>query len=171
MSRAASYFAHGGKVTKTPPGFAQNGHFVSIFALPIPSVASRHLPLTRGVGPGPHLRGLSLWAGIKFPARKICVTLSIQPGPTGALSLQKLEYLQFKFCAWVSYPCCRGGHHPAFPFRGRWHGEAVTDEGNGLDSPCAPVRTVGEGLAPPGPYKYGRMAIAVGAAISRPPIL
>ena len=32
--RAASYFAHGGKVTKTPPGTAQDGHFVSIFAFP-----------------------------------------------------------------------------------------------------------------------------------------
>ena len=32
--RAAGYFAHGGKVTKTPPGTAQDGHFVSIFAFP-----------------------------------------------------------------------------------------------------------------------------------------
>ena len=33
-SRAASSFAHGGKGTKTPPGTAQDGHFVSIFAFP-----------------------------------------------------------------------------------------------------------------------------------------
>ncbi len=32
-------------------GTAQNGHSVSIFAHPIPFVASRHLPLTGGVGP------------------------------------------------------------------------------------------------------------------------
>ena len=32
-------------------GTAQDGHFVSIFAYPTPSVASRHLPLTGGVGP------------------------------------------------------------------------------------------------------------------------
>ena len=38
---------------KTPPGTAQNGHSVPIFAYPTPFVASRHLPLTGGVGPGP----------------------------------------------------------------------------------------------------------------------
>ena len=32
-------------------GTAQNGHSVSIFAHPTPFVASRHLPLTGGVGP------------------------------------------------------------------------------------------------------------------------
>ena len=32
-------------------GTAQDGHCVSIFAYPTPSVASRHLPLTGGVGP------------------------------------------------------------------------------------------------------------------------
>ena len=32
--RAAGYFAHGGKVTKTPPGTAQNERFALIFALP-----------------------------------------------------------------------------------------------------------------------------------------
>ena len=52
--RAASDFARGGKVTKTPPGTAQDGHFVSIFAFP-------RTPL----------RGLSLRSGKKFPARKI----------------------------------------------------------------------------------------------------
>ena len=51
--RAASYFARGGKVTKTPPGTAPDEHFVLIVAYPTPSVASRHRPLTGGVGPGP----------------------------------------------------------------------------------------------------------------------
>ena len=32
--RAASYFAHGGKVTKTPPGTAPDEHFVLIVAFP-----------------------------------------------------------------------------------------------------------------------------------------
>ena len=32
--RAATYFAHGGKVGKTPPGTAQDEHFVLIFAFP-----------------------------------------------------------------------------------------------------------------------------------------
>ena len=49
--RAASDFARGGKVTKTPPGTAPDEHFVLIVAYPTPSVASRHLPLTGGVGP------------------------------------------------------------------------------------------------------------------------
>ena len=53
--RAASDFAHGGKVTKTPPGDAADGHFVPIG------------PLT----PGPPLRELPLWLGVGFSARKI----------------------------------------------------------------------------------------------------
>ena len=52
--RAASYFARGGKVTKTPPGTAPDEHFVLIVAFP-------RTPL----------RGLSLRSGKKFPARKI----------------------------------------------------------------------------------------------------
>ena len=32
--RAAGYFAHGGKVTKTPPGTAQNERFALIVAFP-----------------------------------------------------------------------------------------------------------------------------------------
>ena len=32
--RAATYFAHGGKVGKTPPGTAPNEHFVLIVAFP-----------------------------------------------------------------------------------------------------------------------------------------
>ena len=38
---------------KTPPGTAPDEHFVLIVAYPTPFVASRHLPLTGGVGPGP----------------------------------------------------------------------------------------------------------------------
>ena len=52
--RAASYFAHGGKVTKTPPGTAPDEHFVLIVAFP-------RTPL----------RGLPLESGKEFPARKI----------------------------------------------------------------------------------------------------
>ena len=54
--RAASYFARGGKVTKTPLGDTADGHFVPIG------------PLT----PGPPLRGDAYLSGFaKFPARKI----------------------------------------------------------------------------------------------------
>ena len=38
---------------KTPPGTAPDEHFVLIVAYPTPFVASRHLHLTGGVGPGP----------------------------------------------------------------------------------------------------------------------
>ena len=69
--RAASSFAHGGKGTKTPPGTAPDEHFVLIVAYPTPSVASRHLPLTGGVGPGPHYGGYPFGRAKKFPARKI----------------------------------------------------------------------------------------------------
>ena len=55
--RAASDFACGGKVTKTPLGTAPMGTNVPIVAYPTPSVAPRHLPLTGGVGPKPLLRG------------------------------------------------------------------------------------------------------------------
>ena len=53
--RAASDFPNDGKVTKGSPGDAADGHFVPIG------------PLT----PGPPLRGLPLWLGVGFPARKI----------------------------------------------------------------------------------------------------
>ena len=70
-----------------------------------------------------------------------------------ALSSPKLQRLRFHTCAWRCRTNAPGskhrhlirplrGHLPlkgkalkskpfAFPFRGRWHGEAVTDEGNG----------------------------------------
>ena len=57
--RAASDFAHGGKVTKTPPGTAPDEHFVLIVAHPTPSGPSGHLPLTGGVGPGPLFTGVT----------------------------------------------------------------------------------------------------------------
>ena len=53
--RAARYFPSDGKVPKGSPGDAADGHFVPIG------------PLT----PGPPLRGLPLWPGIGFTARKI----------------------------------------------------------------------------------------------------
>ena len=83
--RAASSFAHGGKGTKTPPGFAQDERSALIFALPTPSGPAGHLPLTGGVGPGPHLRGLPLEASKSFPARKIrSAWMQSLPAPLGA---------------------------------------------------------------------------------------
>ena len=59
--RAASSFAHGGKGTKTPPETAQDERSALIFAHPTPSDPSGHLPLTGGVGPGPHYGGTPSW--------------------------------------------------------------------------------------------------------------
>src|SRR5699024_3719920 len=42
------------RLTKTPPGTAQHEHSAIIFAHPTPSGPAGHLPLTGGVGPGPH---------------------------------------------------------------------------------------------------------------------
>ncbi len=53
---AASDFARGGRVTKTPLGTAPMDTNVSIVAHPTLSGPSGHLPLTGGVGPRPLLR-------------------------------------------------------------------------------------------------------------------
>ena len=68
--RAATYFAHGGKVGKTPPGTAPDEHFVLIVAHPTPSGPSGHLPLTGGVGPGPHYGGYPLEQAESFRRAK-----------------------------------------------------------------------------------------------------
>jgi len=88
--RAASDFARGGKVTKTPPGDAADGHFVPIGPL-TPGPPLRELPLTtrQGISGAQNLSG---WP--KFP-----------PGHW-ALAVQKLPLLRFHNCAW---PCRAGG--------------------------------------------------------------
>ena len=78
--RAASSFAHGGKGTKTPPGTAPDEHFVLIVAYPTPSVASRHLPLTGGVGPGPHYGGYPLSQAKISGAQNLSGFLRFLPG-------------------------------------------------------------------------------------------
>ena len=66
--RAASDFARGGKVTKTPPGTAPDEHFVLIVAFP-------RTPL----------RGLSLEHCAALPARKIrSAWVRFRPAPLGA---------------------------------------------------------------------------------------
>ena len=77
--RAASYFAHGGKVTKTPPGTAPDEHFVLIVAFP-------RTPL----------RGLPLEVGQKISGAQNQECLGTVPsGPTGALGVQKFYLLRF----------------------------------------------------------------------------
>ena len=93
--RAASDFAHGGKVTKTPPGTAPDEHFVLIVAFP-------RTPFT-GATP-------SAWQKISGAQNQECLS-AIPSGPTGGLSLQNLEHLRFKICAWL----CRTNAPGAFP--------------------------------------------------------
>ena len=55
---------------KTPPGTAPDEHFVLIVAYPTPSGPSGHLPLTGGVGPGPHYGGYPLGQAENFRRAK-----------------------------------------------------------------------------------------------------
>ena len=81
--RAATYFAHGGKVGKTPPGTAQDERFALIFALPrTPFTGAPPEKFSRSSG----AQNLSGWS--EFP-----------PGHW-ALALQKLPLLRFRLCAW-----------------------------------------------------------------------
>ena len=82
-------------------GTAQNGHSVSIFAHPIPFVASRHLPLTGGVGPRTPIYGsYPLEQAESFRRAKSEWVSEFPPGHW-ALGLQKLPLLRFHSCAWV----------------------------------------------------------------------
>ena len=77
--RAASDFARGGKVTKTPPGTAPDEHFVLI----VPIYGGYPLEQAESFR-----RAKSEWVS-EFP-----------PGHW-ALGLQKLPLLRFHSCAWV----------------------------------------------------------------------
>ena len=68
---------------KAPPGTAPDERFVLIVAYPIPSVATRHLPLTGGVGPGPHYGGYPLGQAESFRRAKSECLFAIQSGPPG----------------------------------------------------------------------------------------
>ena len=83
--RAASDFARGGKVTKTPPGTAQDGHFVSIFAFPRTPVYGETL----------------LCVGAYGRRAKMECLGAVPPGPLGP-GERKISAMRFRFCAWVS---------------------------------------------------------------------
>ena len=92
-------------------GTAQNGHSVSIFAHPIPFVASRHLPLTGEVGPRPPIYGsYPLEQAESFRRAKSEWVSKFPPGHW-ALGLQKLPLLQFKFRA-LMFPANAPGASP-----------------------------------------------------------
>ena len=123
-------------------GSAQDGHFVSIFAHPTPSVAARHLPLTGGVGPRTPITGVIPLAGWSIsgaqnlsgrlrliPAHWGLVWWKIRanavPQPRLALPNQRFQSVFRR----KGNPC---GCPQAFPFRGRWLAEGQTDEGSGF---------------------------------------
>ena len=141
--RAARYFPSDGESTQRIAGDAADG------------LRLRYAP-PRSIGP---LSPAPLYEG-RVPVRS-CNSFGAQnlsgwseflPGHW-ALSSPKLQRLRFHNCAWRCRTNAPGskhgylirplrGHLPlkgkalkskpfAFPFRGRWHGEAVTDEGNG----------------------------------------
>ena len=83
--RAASDFARGGKVTKTPPGDAADGHFVPIG------------PLT----PGPPFTGVTPLARYWiYGAQNLSGIPRFLPAHW-ALSVQKLRLPRFHICAWL----------------------------------------------------------------------
>ena len=90
---------------KTPPGTAPDEHFVLIVAYPTPSGPSGHLPLTGGVGPGPHYGGYPLSQAGNFRRAKSEWRSKFPPGHW-ALAVQKLPLLRFHNRAW---PCRAGG--------------------------------------------------------------
>ena len=107
------------KSPKNRRGTAQDGHSVSIFALP---------PVPRYGGRAPErlcvISGAQKWSG--FPR--------FLPGHW-ALGLQKLPLVRFHYCAWLcraNAPGANSAPPKPSPWGGRWHGEAVTDEGAGV---------------------------------------
>ena len=82
--RAASYFAHGGKVTKAPPGTAQGGHSVPTFAFPRTPITGDIPWGSQGISGAQNLSG-----GLRF-----------LPAHWG-LASPKLHSVRFKFCAWL----------------------------------------------------------------------
>ena len=124
--RAATYFAHGGKVGKTPPGTAPDEHFVLIVAFP-------RTPFT----------GVTPWAGRKTSgAQNLSGGLRFLPGHwalalreigAGAVSQPRLalpnQRYRFRNTGYLIRPL-RGhlplkgkalkAYLPAFPFRGKW---------------------------------------------------
>ena len=82
-------------------GTAQDGHCVSIFAYPTPSVASRHLPLTGGVGPRSPVTRVTLLGWAKISGAQNLSGWSESPPGHWALSLQKFPPVRFHSRAWL----------------------------------------------------------------------
>ena len=84
------------------PGDGSDEHFVLIVAYPTPSGPSGHLPLTGGVGPGPHYEGRITESFSKISGAQNLSGRSKSPPGHRALGLQKLHSVRSQLCAW---PC------------------------------------------------------------------
>ena len=90
-------------------GTAQDGHFVSIFAHPTPSVASRHLPLTGGVGPRSPITGVTPWT-----RQKISGAQNLSECPN---SRRTTGPWVCKNCGWCGSTSAPGFAKPTLPVR------------------------------------------------------
>ena len=115
--RAASDFARGGKVTKTPPGDAADGHFVPIGPLTPRSPITGVTPLAwRWIFGAQNLSGL-------LPFNPGHWALGVQKFRTNAVPQPRLalpNQRSWSVSGRRGDPC---GRPEAFPFRGRCHAE------------------------------------------------
>ena len=91
-------------------GDGSDEHFVLIVAYPTPSGPSGHLPLTGGVGPGPHYEGRITESFSKISGAQNLSGRSKSPPGHWALGLQKLHSVRFQLCAWL----CRANAFGAY---------------------------------------------------------
>ena len=85
-------------------------HFVLIVAYPTPSGPSGHLPLTGGVGPGPHYEGRITESFSKISGAQNLSGRAKSPPGHRALGLQKLHSVRSQLCAWL----CRANAFGAY---------------------------------------------------------
>ena len=154
---AATYFARGGKVGKTPPGDAAGANFV------------RHV----GLPPDPRYGGrIPVKVSSISGAQNLSGFLRLHPGHW-ALGLQKLPLVRFHFCAWlgragVCVRCLRAGLGPAPTLK--TGGFQICRRGGCSHLPVPNRVSFLGGPAGVRPIRKRRNAsgFAVGAAISRP---
>ena len=127
-----------GEITQNAPGTAPDEHFVLIVAHPTPSGPSGHLPLTGGVGPGPHLRGLPLEPGKNFRRAKSEWLSAISSGPLGPGFLENWSWCGSTTAPGVAEPTClvRNTGYLIRPLRGHLPLKGKALEG---PSPCLPL--------------------------------
>jgi len=163
-------------------GDGSDEHFVLIVAYPTPSGPSGHLPLTGGVGPGPHYEGYPLDRAKHFRRAKSewLVPISIGPlGPgfakiiAGAVSLPRLALpnrRQLVRGLGSLSPICRGGYQPPeslLPGREKVPSVCEADEGRFRNSKIPPA-----GRPVSGPYeRTGCFRIRSRGGCPHPPAL